>query len=99
MTKSNSMLVTLAHASNPDIDGGSWGTPGYWQDGNPDAPKGSVKVESFRDAAIKCSRYINDNALGGGNWTGGKVMRDGKQVARISYNGRVWDMEGKEIAI
>ena len=78
------MKLYLSHASNPDIDGG------YWQDGNPYAAKHSVQINSVDDAPRICRKYIDDNGLGGGNWTGGQIMQDGEQVAYVSYNGRVW---------
>lgn len=39
--------------------------------------------------------YIEENDLGGGNWTGGKVFKDGEQVGYISYNGRYWEKGSK----
>ena len=30
--------------------------------------------------------------LGGGNWNGGQICEEGRPLARVSYNGRVWDM-------
>lgn len=53
-----------------------------------------VKVSSFAEASKICQKYIDDNDLGGGNWTGGAIYEDGKQIAYVSYNGRIW--EGKE---
>jgi hypothetical protein len=85
--------VTMKHASNPDIAGGYW-------NGKPTEGPAMRKVETFREAAAECRAYIERNGLGGGNWTGGQVFADKKtQVARVSFNGRVWDMEGKEITI
>lgn len=82
--------VILSHAKNPDIAGG------YWTE----APtEGRVKVAAttMQDAAKLCRAYIERNNLGSGNWTGGKVYEGKKQVARVSYNGRVWAMDGSEI--
>jgi hypothetical protein len=56
-------------------------------------------VRSFVDASRLCRDFIEVNELGAGNWTGGRVFRNGKQIARVSYNGRVWDLQDKEIAI
>lgn len=57
------------------------------------------EVSSLREASEVCQRFIKKNDLGGGNWTGGQVYDQGKQIAEISYNGRAWDTEGKEIKI
>ncbi len=79
------MKVYLAHASNPDIPGG------YWPDGNPSAKCGYAEVKTIVDASKTCRQYIEKNGLGGGNWIGGQVFQDKKQVAYISYNGRAWN--------
>ena len=75
--------VVLASAGNPD----------HGQD--PGEPLFGVSpckatVTTLNDASAACRRYISDNGLGGGNWTGGDVISNGKVVARVSYNGRVW---------
>ena len=57
----------------------------------------TVKINSLPEASKVCRNFIDENNLGGGNWTGGEVFEEGEQIARISYNGRVWDMEDKEI--
>lgn len=50
-----------------------------------------VKVKSFEEASKICRKYIEDNGLGGGNWTGGAIRDDsGAEIGRVSYNGRVW---------
>ncbi len=42
--------------------------------------------------------YISENALGGGNWTGGDVyeVKTGVKVGYISYNGRYWEEKENE---
>lgn len=82
--------VTLSHAQNPDI-----GRGGYW--GHPVDGRKKVAIATLREAAEECRRYIDRNDLGGGNWTGGQVFKGREQVARVSYNGRVWAMDGSEI--
>jgi hypothetical protein len=84
------MKVKLSHAPNPDLRGG------YWQ-GCTKPKRQTVEVKDFAEASRVCRQYIEENDLGGGNWTGGQVCEGAKQIARISYNGRIWDMEGKEI--
>jgi hypothetical protein len=49
-----------------------------------------VRVGSLGEAQQRSRAYIEAHALGGGNWTGGDVYRDGQPYARISYNGRIW---------
>lgn len=58
-----------------------------------------VGVASFEDAASTWSRIRNESGIGASGMLGGcgEVVEDGKVVARISYNGRIWDAEGKEI--
>lgn len=84
--------VQLAHGPNPDRDG-----DGYWA-GAPDAPRSAeVRVSSFEEAARVCQAFIAKHELGGGNWYGGAV-RDarGRQIAYVSYNGRVWPGRASE---
>jgi hypothetical protein len=84
-------VVALRHSGNPDISGG------YWS-GRPSEGPIMRPVETMRDAAKECLAYIERNGLGSGNWTGGQVFVDKhKQVARISYNGTAWAMDGTAI--
>ena len=87
------MKVVLAHVKNPDIRNGS----GYWEEPKESGKKRFVTVGSMTDAVKVCMDYISHNGLGGGNWSGGKIFVGGKQVAKVSYNGRLWDMQDKEI--
>jgi hypothetical protein len=67
----------------------------------------SVSVASFAQASAAVRKHIDDNDLGAGcgsslaAFTGGKVVSDrtgrAVEIARVSYNGRVWDTDGKEI--
>ena len=77
-----SYTVHLSHAANPDIPGGYYG--------HKRPAKLKATVPTFADAAKLCREYIDHNELGGGNWTGGQVFKGKEQVARVSYNGRVW---------
>lgn len=58
-----------------------------------------VEGDTMRGIVNAAMRYILDWNLGGGNWPPTYIYRGHKKVAKISYNGRVWDMNGKEIAI
>lgn len=78
----------------------SVGNPDFCQDPTrPLSPTIEKEAVDFAEAVAFCRAYIGEFNLGGGNWTGGQVYRGGHQVARISYNGRVWDMDDSEIVI
>lgn len=51
-----------------------------------------VKVTDFAEASRVCREYIDNNNLGGGNWSGGLITEDGKEVARVAYGGSVWSL-------
>lgn len=72
--------VTLKAMPNPDFD----------QYGDIGVPASRALVQTLRAASKLCRDYIAAWNLGGGNWAGGQVYRDGDQIAQISYNGRVW---------
>jgi hypothetical protein len=97
------MKVILAHRANPDIRGG------YWQDPAHKGKPVRVDASTYAQASALVRQYIQTNHLGAGNWTGdaGVILDDqGKRIAYVSYNGRVWandprkDWENrKEIAL
>jgi hypothetical protein len=68
-------------------------------------PNGLVyfEVNNLLEAKILTQKFINEFDLGGSNWVGGKVIdEENNFIARISYNGRVWESENhpcKEIEI
>lgn len=77
------VTVTLRSAGNPD----------FGQDPEhpvPGVPYLTAEVDSLTEASDVCRQYIDTYELGGGNWTGGAVYQDGRQIAHISYNGRIW---------
>ena len=93
MNKGTPVRATLKHDPNPDIEGG------YWQTPLDSRREKAVTVSSFVEASAVCRAYIDRNGLGGGNWTGGEVFADdGTRLGRISYNGRVWDLNAAEIS-
>lgn len=50
-----------------------------------------VGADSLEHASALARAYIDDNGLGSGSWTGGKVVdQTGATVARVAYNGRVF---------
>jgi hypothetical protein len=72
----------------------SVGNPDFGQDRRrplPGVPRKTLRVASLADASKACRAYIAHYELGGGNWLGGEVTKDGVVVAKISYNGRAWE--------
>jgi len=81
------ILVKLSSCGNPD----------FRQDSKREySPTLFVEVPTMEEASGICKEYIAEWDLGGGNWSGGQVYDDKKQIARISYNGRIWDLNGNE---
>jgi hypothetical protein len=67
--------------------------------------KKAVSVATYAEASKAVRDYIDANDLGAGcgsglaAFTGGKIVSElGGEIARVSYNGRVWDLDGSEIA-
>lgn len=57
--------------------------------------KPAVQVQSVEDAAAKWSQYRDRTEAGCSEiGNGGIVREDGKIVARVSYNGRIWNAKG-----
>jgi hypothetical protein len=79
------LTVTLSHCPNPDIKG-----TGYWEEPVESGTARHVLASSLKRAQQIAQQYIDRNGLGGGNWTGGALMLDGKVIGHISYNGRAW---------
>lgn len=78
------------------------GNPDHRQDPRralPDTTCGWAHVDTLAEASQICRTYIAFYDLGGGNWSGGEITNaDGLVIGRVSYNGRVWDLNGKELA-
>ena len=84
------MTVKLSSCGNPD----------FMQIPNDSlSPTIIFEVATLKGARELCMRYINNLNLGGGNWSGGQIYKGKKQIAKVSYNGRVWDMDDEEITI
>lgn len=75
-----SYTVKLASGHNHDFPDDHGGT----------IPTEHVKVATITEAAQRCREYIVKHNLGGGNWIGGEISENGKIIARVSYNGRIW---------
>lgn len=79
-------MVTLSSVGNPDH--------GQNPDHSlPGLKSSKVAVTTKQEAAEACRKFIDDNQLGSGNWSGGDVFSEGNLVARVSYNGRVWHLD------
>jgi hypothetical protein len=87
--------VNLKHEPNPDINyvNGS----GYW--GLPiDKNNILITANTLQEIQDKFDDWKNRNELGGGN-VPYIYIRDteNNKIAHISYNCRIWDMDGNEI--
>lgn len=79
------LQVVLANVGNPD----------YRQDPEnplPGAPNRIVAAKDLAEASQLCRDYIRENDLGGGNWTGGLILKGGKEFARVHYGGSIWSL-------
>lgn len=59
-------------------------------------PDGNIFFEiiSLNDASLLCRKFIDRFDLGSSNWVGGKIIDEQFNfIAKISYNGRIWDNE------
>lgn len=63
--------------------------------------KQQIPVGNLKEASEVMRKWITDSELGGSNLDRdcGKVMDGNSLVAKVSYNGRVWGVDGQEIAI
>jgi len=62
----------------------------------------SIPVEFADDAAQLLSRWRDSNCLGSSDFKrgcGDVTDHQGKLVAWISYNGRIWNLEGKTVSL
>ncbi|WP_262298595.1 hypothetical protein [Microvirga sesbaniae] len=69
------------------------GNPDRGQDPSRRLPGTVRKVVSVEDSAAAskaCRDYIEENDLGGGNWTGGEIRENGQIVGKVAYNGTIW---------
>lgn len=64
-----------------------------------------AEVNSFHEASKLVREYIEHYDLGSSCFTGGDILTgsllSGKheKIGRVSYNGRVWDLDGNEILV
>lgn len=59
----------------------------------------AIEVRSLADASLEVRRFIDMNGFGSSDFFGGEVydFATNKLIAKISYNGRIWDTNGCEI--
>ena len=84
LTQSGAYCVHLSSVGNPDF-GQDPARPLYGVQSK------VVKAVSIADASEKCRKFLDENGLGSGNWSGGQVYLEEECVAVISYNGRAWE--------
>ena len=83
---------------NLTVNLSSCGNPDFRQYAPLSDPK-IVQASTLKEASEKCRTYIAYWNLGGGNWSGGQVYKGKKQIANISFNGRIWDLDDDEIQV
>ena len=85
------MKLLLYHAKNPDLMYGQGNGTGYWVEPI-DPRKMVIEVADLSHARQALRDWVERNELGCGNMAAdcGDVIVDGRIVARISFNGRVW---------
>lgn len=54
-------------------------------------------AQSLADAAEIWNRVRDERNFGASRQCGADIMLDGEIIARVSYNGRLWDLNDKEI--
>jgi hypothetical protein len=54
------------------------------------ARKKFADCKSLQECSIAVRKFIDDNMLGASAFYGGRVAVNGKTVAWVSYNGRLW---------
>jgi hypothetical protein len=75
------LQVELGAISNPDMD----------EDNEIEFKR--VSVKSIDEAVKLVKNFISENDLGGGEFIGAQIYKNGKPIAYVSYNLKVW--EGK----
>ena len=88
----NMYTVTLSAVGNPD----------YNENPNSNIVNGcevpNVKIANADNLNVcrnLVEMYIKNYGLGSGNFTGGRVYKDGKYIGRFSYNLRFWEKDSK----
>jgi hypothetical protein len=60
----------------------------------------AIEVRSLSEASTEVRRFIELNDLGSSDFVGGDVydLSTNRKIGRVSYNGRIWDLDGHEIS-
>jgi hypothetical protein len=68
---------------------------------NSTAGRVSVEVASLREASRALWAHVDGEGLGASDMLKGfgNVTENGKVLARVTYNGRVWNADGSEVAL
>lgn len=59
----------------------------------------TLRAATFPRIRIMMEEFQSRHDLGGGNWKEATLYEDDKKVGRVSWNGRVWDENDKEVQI
>jgi hypothetical protein len=51
----------------------------------------TTTAKTLREASKLIRGYIDNNSLTSSTFSGGQVVYNDKEIARISYNGRIWE--------
>lgn len=85
--RGSSGYEVLIHAvPNPDFGPGTY-------ESLVEIPRRWVRVRSLAEARERVLGFIAEFNLGSGNWIGGQVRQGGRAIARVSYNGRIWQTD------
>lgn len=69
----------------------SVGNPDFGEDPDrPVSPAEAVEVPTLEAASAAVLDYVDRHRLGGGNLPTPSVFEGNREVARVSYNGRIW---------
>lgn len=92
--KVKELSLVLDNVGNPDFgQAPDRRLPGTWRQ------EIAIKKDSLDQIHYFARKYIDLYELGGGNFIG-KLYKEGDLIARVSYNGRIWDADtDREILI
>lgn len=65
-------------------------------------PNEKLEITSFQEASKAVRTYITEYELGSGCghfdfFTGGNIIEKGKTIARVSYNGLIWNLNNVKL--
>lgn len=58
----------------------------------------SINVQSLHEASTVCRAYIERKDLPASKWPEAPIVDNGQIVAKVSYNGRIWNLDGSPCA-